>query len=98
MNNNFIIIDTTLTDELIKEGIARELVSKVQNLRKEQDFNVADRITLYYSGDIKDVIESFSDYIKKETLSLDIIEKDSLTNEYDLNGKIVKLDVEKTTK
>ncbi|MBQ9024232.1 MAG: isoleucine--tRNA ligase [Bacilli bacterium] len=98
MNNNFIIIDTTLTDELIKEGIARELVSKVQNLRKEKDFNVADRITLYYSGDIKDVIESFSDYIKKETLSLDIIEKDSLTNEYDLNGKIVKLDVEKTTK
>ena len=95
MNNNFIVIDTTLTDELIKEGIARELVSKVQNLRKEKDFDVADRIYLYYYGDIKDVIDSFSDYIKKETLSLEIIEKQDLSFEYDLNGYNVKLDVEK---
>ena len=98
LKDNFIIIDTKLTDDLIKEGIARELVSKIQNLRKEKDFNVADRITLYYNGDIKDVIDMFNDYIKKETLSLDIIEKDDLTNEYDLNGKMVKLDVEKVTK
>ena len=98
MNNLFIVIDTTLTDELIKEGIARELVSKVQNLRKEKDFDVADRIKLYYSGDIKDVLDLFEEYIKKETLSLEVIEKDNLTEEYDLNGRIVKLDVEKTTK
>ena len=97
VNSLFIIIDTTLTDDLIKEGIARELVSKVQNLRKEKDFNVADRINLYYKGDIKDVIDMFDEYIKKETLSLEIIEKDDLTNEYDLNGRIVKLDVEKVT-
>ena len=98
MNNNFIVIDTKLTDDLIKEGIARELVSKVQNLRKEKDFNVADRIKLYYNGDIKDVLDIFDDYIKKETLSLEIIEKDDLTEEYDLNGKLVKLDVERITK
>ena len=98
MNNNFIIIDTQLTDELIKEGIARELISKVQNLRKEKDFDVADRIKLYYYGDIKDVIDLFEEYIKEETLSLEIIEKNDLEIEYDLNGKSVKLDVERITK
>ena len=98
MNNLFIIIDTTLTDDLIKEGIARELVSKVQNLRKEKDFNVSDRINLYYNGNIKDVIEMFEDYIKKETLSVSIIEDDNLNEEYDLNGHMVKLDVKKITK
>ena len=95
INNLFIIIDTKLTEDLIMEGIARELVSKVQNLRKEKDFNVSDRIHLYYNGDIKDVINKFEDYIKKETLSLEIIEKDNLEKEYDLNSHIVKLDVEK---
>ena len=95
LNDNFIVIDTTLTDELLLEGIARELVSKVQNLRKEKDFDIADRIKLYYNGDIKDVISKFEDYIKSETLSTEIIESDKLDNEYDLNGKNVKLDVER---
>ncbi|MBQ3475345.1 MAG: isoleucine--tRNA ligase [Bacilli bacterium] len=95
LNDNFIVIDTTLTDELLLEGIARELVSKVQNLRKEKDFDIADRIKLYYNGDIKDVISKFEDYIKSETLSTEIIESDKLDNGYDLNGKNVKLDVER---
>ena len=96
-NNNFIILNTTLTDELLNEGIARELVSKVQNLRKTKDFDVADRIKLYYSGDMKEVIYNFKDYIMKETLSEEIIEKDNLEEEFDLNGINVKLDVEKIT-
>ena len=95
LNDNFIVIDTTLTEDLILEGIARELVSKVQNIRKEKDFDIADRIKLYYSGDIKDVINKFEEYIKSETLSIEIIESDKLDNEYDLNGKNVKLDVER---
>ncbi len=94
-NNNFIILNTTLTDELLNEGIARELVSKVQNLRKSKDFDVADRIILYYNGDIKEVIDSFKDYIMKETLSEEIIKKDDIKEEFELNGKIVKLDVKK---
>lgn len=97
-NNNFIILNTTLTKDLINEGIARELVSKVQNIRKNKDLDVADRIKLYYSGDIKDIIDEFVDYIKRETLSEDIIEDSSITDEYNLNGIIVKLDVEKITK
>ena len=95
LNDNFIVIDTTLTDSLIKEGIARELVSKVQNIRKDSGLDISDRITLYYSGDIKDVINEFESYIKDEVLALSIEENDSLDKEYDLNGKLVKLDVKK---
>ncbi len=95
--NNFIILNTNLTKDLINEGIARELVSKVQNLRKKKDFDVADRINLYYDSkdNFEEVLESFSDMIKDETLSKEIIKKDNLSEEFDLNGMIVKLDVEK---
>ena len=96
-NNNFIILDTTLTEELILEGIAREMVSKVQQLRKNKDFNVADRITLFYSGDeaVDNCVASFADYIKNETLSLDIVKKDGLTEKCDLNGHDCYIDVER---
>ena len=96
-NNNFIILDTTLTDDLILEGIAREMISKVQQIRKNKDFNVADRITLYYNGDedIDKCITKFSDYIKNETLSLEIVKKDNLQEEYDLNGNNCYIDVER---
>ena len=96
-NNNFIILDTTLTDDLILEGIAREMVSKVQQLRKNKDFNVIDRITLYYNGDtdIDNCVIKFNDYIKHETLSTDIVKKDNLTEVYDLNGHDCYIDVER---
>ena len=98
LNDNFIIIDTTLTEDLILEGIARELVSKVQNMRKEKDFDITDRIKLYYSGDIKKAISKFDEYIKKETLSLEIIEDNNIESSFDLNGIEVKLDVERVIK
>ncbi len=94
-NNNFIILNTTLTDDLINEGIVRELVSKVQNLRKVKDFDVADRIILYYDGNIDSIISEFTDYIKKETLSVDIVKKEDLSENFNLNGIDVKLDVER---
>ena len=96
-NNNFIILDTTLTEELILEGIAREMVSKVQQLRKNKDFNVADRITLYYSGDeaVDNCVAEFAEYIKNETLSLDIVKKDGLEEKCDLNGHDCYIDVER---
>lgn len=96
-NNNFIILNTTLTEDLINEGIVRELVSKVQNLRKVKNFDVADRIILYYDGDIESIISEFTDYIKKETLSVDIVKKEDLSENFNLNGIDVKLDVEKVT-
>ena len=96
-NNNFIILDTTLTDELVLEGIAREMVSKVQQLRKNKDFNVADRITLFYNGDeeVDKCVESFAEYIKNETLSLDFVKKDNLTEKCDLSGHDCYIDVER---
>ena len=96
-NNNFIILNTSLTDELLNEGIARELISKVQNLRKQKDFDVADRIKFYYETNEKfqNVLDSFGQMIKDETLSTELIQKENLSNEFDLNGLFVKVDVEK---
>lgn len=96
-NNNFIILETTLNDDLILEGIAREMISKVQNLRKTRDYNVADRIILYYNGDktIDTCIEKYEEYIKNETLSTKIIKKDNLAEKYDLNGYNCEIDIEK---
>ena len=93
----FIILNTTLTCDLLKEGIARELVSKVQNLRKEKDFDIENRITLYYNGDnyFEEVLKDFEAYIKKETLATDIIKNESLTDKYVLNDTTVYLDVSK---
>ena len=70
-NNKFIILNTELTRDLILEGLAREFVSKVQNLRKAQEFDIVDRITLNYDGDdeIKEALAMFKDYIMDETLA-----------------------------
>jgi len=96
-NNNFIILDTNLTDDLIKEGIARELVSKIQNMRKEKDFEIENRINIYYNSnnEFEDVLKDFEDYIKAETLAIEIIKRDDLTNKFNLNDIEVYLDVER---
>ena len=97
MNNNFIILNTSLDEELIKEGYAREFISKIQNLRKEKDFDIENRIKLYYnSNDYFDsVVEQFNDYIKKETLSLEIIKDKNIGNKQLINDIEVSFDVEK---
>ena len=97
MGSNFIILDTTLTDDLLNEGIARELISKVQQLRKNKDFNIVDRIKIYYEKNKKfeKAIKDYIEMIKSETLSLEIIEKDNNGETYDLNGLNVKIDIEK---
>ena len=71
------------------------MVSKVQQERKNKDYNVTDRIKLIYSGDIAYIIDNYKEIIMKETLANEIEVNDKLTKEYDLNGKIVKLDVKK---
>ena len=96
-NRNFVILDTKLTPDLINEGIARELVSKVQNMRKEKDFNITDHIIITYKGKetFDKVINEYKEYIKKETLANNIELDNNLTEEYDLNGELVKLDIKK---
>ena len=96
-NNNFIILNTTLSKELIHEGIVRELISKVQNMRKAKDFEITDRINLYYKGDkdFEDAIEEYREMIKKETLAVEFSKKENLEEMFNLNGMEVYLDVEK---
>ncbi len=72
VSNRFITIDidTTLTDELIDEGYAREIVNRIQKTRKELNFHVNDRISIEFSGDdrLEKVFQKFKSYIEKETL------------------------------
>ena len=95
--NLFIILNTKLDDKLIEEGIARELVSKVQNLRKESNFNIVDRINLYYEADdfVKQSIIDFEEFIKKETLAISIEKSENVDKELDLNGHNIKIKIER---
>ena len=96
-NNNFIILNTTLTEDLIEEGIARELISKVQQLRKNKDFNIIDKIDILYeeNEELEKVLSKYEEFIKKETLCLNFVKDSNLKEEYNLNGIEVKLDVNK---
>ena len=69
-----VAIDTELDEKLIAEGLAREFVRRVQDLRKQADLDIADRIELYYSVSpgLAEAIQSFKDYIKGETLALEL--------------------------
>ena len=93
----FVILNTNLTDELILEGIAREIIRKVQSIRKEMDLNIVDKITIYYDGNeqIDDTINKYSDYIKNETLATDIIKKANVSEKYDMSGILTELSVSK---
>jgi isoleucyl-tRNA synthetase len=96
--NVFIILDTTLTQELILEGLAREFVSKVQQLRKNHDFDVTDNIHIYYQGtdEVSEAIDKHKEWIMKETLALTLEnENNSDSEEIDLNGHNTEVAVKK---
>ena len=95
--NNFIVLNTTLTPDLINEGIARELISKVQNLRKSYNFDILDRIDIVYeeNKEFEAAISSYIGFIKKETLCDELVKVDNLTEVANLNGLDVKFDVKK---
>ena len=96
-NNLFIIIDTTLTKELIDEGFAREFISKVQQMRKTANFEMMDKICISFSGDdeIAAAVELYKDYIMKETLA-EKVERvvDAGLEVQDLNGHETGMKVE----
>jgi isoleucyl-tRNA synthetase len=94
----FIALDTTLTEDLIIEGYAREMINKIQFSRKEQGFEIMDRIRISYQGDsqIDKAIAKYGDYIKSETLA-DLISRSEDENlpKVDINGKEIALLVQK---
>lgn len=93
----FVILNTELTENLILEGLAREFVRKVQSLRKDNDYVITDRINVYYDGNdmIDKTIEKYNEYIKNETLAVELIKDSSLTEECDMNGISVKVKTER---
>ena len=70
-----VVLDTHISDELREEGHVREMISKIQNMRKESGFQVADKIKLYVSDNemLMDVIKKFADVIKRDTLTEEIV-------------------------
>ena len=86
-NNVFTILDTVLTPELVKEGLAREVVSKVQQLRKQNDFEMMDRIDIVLEADeeVCEAVKEFDAYIKDETLA-DTVEFEKAEESFDING------------
>ena len=93
--NLFVILNTERTPELILEGMAREFVSKVQNMRKTKGLEITDRIILYYGGseEFNKALEMFEEYIKDETLATTITKKNDLTEKFDINGEEVAIDL-----
>ena len=99
LNNNFIILNTELDEALIEEGIARELVSKIQQLRKSNNLEITDRITVSYEADeeITKAISTNMEYIKEETLALSLENKEKLNDTFDINGHKVGLEIKKNS-
>jgi isoleucyl-tRNA synthetase len=94
-----VVLDTRLTPELIEEGYMRELVSKVQTMRKEAGFNVTDRIRLYYGGSdvIKNIFRKYGKELADDVLADGVDDvlpaSGSYSKEWDINGEAVTLAV-----
>ena len=92
-----VVLNTTITEELKEEGQLREILSKIQNMRKEKEFEVADRIKLYMSGNeaLEKVVKKFEDSIRKETIAEEVLyNKDIEYVDCKINGEDFKIQVE----
>ena len=94
-----VVLDTNLTEELLEEGFVRELISKIQTMRKEADFEVMDQIKVFYQGAEKvgHIFAENCDTIKKEVLATEITAGDQgeYNKEWNINGEKVTLGVSK---
>ena len=93
-----VVLDTNITEELKEEGFVREILSKVQNMRKESGFEVLDHINLYVAGNelLEDIIKKNEELIKHDTLALKVVyheDRDNYT-ETNINGEKLDIDVE----
>lgn len=92
-----VVLDTTITPELQEEGHLREIISKVQNMRKDKGFEVADRIKLFVANNdmLIDVVKKFEDTIKKETLTCEVVYNGEADySETIINGETLNMNVE----
>lgn len=97
-----VVLDTHITEELKEEGMLREVLSKVQNMRKDRGFEVLNRINLYVSNNkvVEEIVKKFEDTIKHDTLADSIVynEERKSAEEVSINGEKVMFDVEVRTK
>lgn len=97
-NGYKVALSTVLTEELLDEGFARELVNKIQNMRKSAGFEVMDKIVVdvQASERLYKAIDLFEEYIKKETLAQKITktgQKTEFSEEWDINGQKAEISV-----
>ena len=97
--NITVALDTTLTDELVEEGFVREIISKIQTMRKDSDFNVTDRINVSITGSekITEIADRNSEYIGKIVLadSISFTANDGISKDWNINGEDVVITVSK---
>lgn len=92
-----VVLDTHISEELREEGHLREIISKIQNMRKDKGFEVADKIKLYVADNemLLDVIKKFADVIKKETLTQEVVYSEEANyTETVINGEKLNMTVE----
>jgi isoleucyl-tRNA synthetase len=92
-----IALDINLTEELKQEGIAREFINKIQNIRKDSDFEVTDRIVLkIQKHDFYNLaVENFKEYISNQTLASELVMVDQLEGE---NSHLAEIDTDVVTR
>ena len=97
INNKFIILNTELSKELLDEGLARETISKIQQLRKSYNFDIMDRIKVYYhaTDEYTNSINKHLEFIKKETLATEFISDNSLELDTNINDYQVGFKLER---
>ena len=91
-----VALDTELSNDLIQEGLAREFINKVQNMRKEMDLDVMDRIIIRYKGSdkVNSAVQNFTDFVCIETLSDQLqLHNDPGGTDWDLNGESCKINL-----
>ena len=98
-NNLTVVLDTNLTAELIEEGFVREVISKIQTMRKEADFEVTDKIVIYVDGNdkVSEIVKANAENIKGDVMAVDIKlgELAGYSKEWNINGETVSIGVEK---
>ena len=94
-----VVLDTNLTPELVEEGFMREIISKIQTMRKEAGFEVMDKITVYSDGNdkIAELISKNEDMVKNDVLATEIVtgKIDGYSKEWNINGENVTFGVKK---
>ena len=98
-NGITVVLDTNLSPELLEEGFVREIISKIQTMRKEAGFEVMDKIMISYQADDKvaAIFDKYGDAIKADVLGLDVVagSVDGYEKEWNINGETVLLGVKK---